>query len=186
MNPENSKTPREEMETWLTALLLGELSAGEAAAVRELIKHDSELAKLHERLQKAIALVREGDFHQPSGFRHTCDLLQLDAPPTAIIASNDMMAFGAMDAAREAGLHIGQDISIIGFDDIYMASQTYPPLTTVRQPLAEMGAVALDMLVMLIQGRKVLNLQRELPTELMVRATTGRVPLNQTVPMLNF
>jgi len=59
MNPDSPRTPREEMETWLTALLLGELSEGEAAAVRELIKHDPELAKLHEQLQQTIVLVRD-------------------------------------------------------------------------------------------------------------------------------
>src|ERR1041384_8451399 len=59
MNSDSPKTPREEMEAWLTALLLGELSEGEAAAVRELMKHDAELAKLHDRLQQSIALVRE-------------------------------------------------------------------------------------------------------------------------------
>lgn len=120
------------------------------------------------------ALVLEGDFQQPSGFAQTQRLLELDNPPTAIIASNDLMAFGAMDACRAAGLSIGKDISIIGFDDIHMASQTYPRLTTVRQPLAAMGETALEMLVTILQGRPVLALQRELPTELIVRESTGR------------
>ncbi|HLA45158.1 MAG TPA: substrate-binding domain-containing protein, partial [Aggregatilineales bacterium] len=110
------------------------------------------------------------------GFQNTQSLLQLEDPPTAIIASNDLMAFGAMDAARAAGLTIGRDLSIVGFDDIYMASQTYPPLTTIRQPLSEMGEVALDTLIMLLEGRTVLTRRRELPTELIVRETTGRAP----------
>jgi LacI family transcriptional regulator len=122
------------------------------------------------------ALVREGDYLQPSGFKHTRDLLQLEAPPTAIIASNDVMAFGAMDAMKATGRSIGRDISLVGFDDIFMASQTYPPLTTVRQPMADMGEAAIDMLVGLIQGRTVLSLRRELPTELIVRESTGRAP----------
>jgi LacI family transcriptional regulator len=122
------------------------------------------------------ALVREGDYLQPSGFKHTHDLLQLEVPPTAIIASNDVMAFGAMDAMKAAGMRIGRDISLVGFDDIFMASQTYPPLTTVRQPMADMGEAAIDMLVGLIQGRTVLNLRRELPTELIIRESTGRLP----------
>ncbi len=129
-------------------------------------------------------LVREGDFNQPSGFHQAQCVLQLNEPPTAIIASNDMMAFGVMDAARAAGLHIGPDLSIVGFDDIYLAAQTYPPLTTVRQPLAEMGAVALDMLVTRLQGRKLLMPQRELPTELIVRETTRRVPSRQPISAL--
>jgi LacI family transcriptional regulator len=121
-------------------------------------------------------LVREGDFLQLSGFQNAQSLLRLDNPPTAIIASNDMMAFGAMDAAKLAGLTIGQDVSIVGFDDIDMASHTYPSLTTVRQPMADMGETALDMLVTLLQGRALLNSRRELPTELIVRDSTGRAP----------
>jgi LacI family transcriptional regulator len=121
------------------------------------------------------ALVREGDFNQPTGFQQAQALFQLNEPPTAIFASNDAMAFGVMDAAKSAGLVIGKDLSIVGFDDVFMASQVYPPLTTVRQPLAEMGEVALDMLVTLLQGRTALTLRRELPTELIIRESTGRV-----------
>jgi LacI family transcriptional regulator len=121
-------------------------------------------------------LVREGDFLQASGFQQTQALLELPDRPTAIVASNDIMALGVMDAAKAAGLSIGRDLSIVGFDDIYMASQTYPALTTVRQPLADMGETALDMLVTLLQGRTVLTPRRELPTELIVRQSTGRVP----------
>lgn len=120
-------------------------------------------------------LVREGDFLQASGFQNTQVFLQLEEPPTAIIASNDIMALGAMDAVKDAGLVIGQDVSIVGFDDIDMASQTYPPLTTVRQPLAAMGETALDMLVSLLHERTMLTTRRELPTELIIRGSTGRV-----------
>lgn len=122
------------------------------------------------------ALVREGDFLQPTGFKQTQSLLQIEDPPTAIVTSNDVMAFGAMDAVKAAKLTIGRDISIVGFDDIFMASQTYPPLTTVRQPMAEMGEAAMDMLVSLMQGRRVLMARRELPTELIIRQSTGRAP----------
>jgi LacI family transcriptional regulator len=122
------------------------------------------------------ALVLEGDYLQPTGFKQTQSLLQLGAPPTAIVVSNDVMAFGAMDAAKAQGLRIGKDLSIVGFDDVFMASQTYPPLTTVRQPMAEMGEAAVDMLVTLIQGRTVLSPRRELPTELIIRESTGRAP----------
>jgi LacI family transcriptional regulator len=121
-------------------------------------------------------LVREGDFSQPTGFQQAQALLQLEERPTAIVASNDVMAFGVMDAAKAASLIIGQDISIVGFDDIFMASQTYPPLTTVRQPMADMGETALELLVTLLEGRTALTLRRELPTELVIRESTGRVP----------
>jgi LacI family transcriptional regulator len=122
-------------------------------------------------------LVREGDFTQPAGFHQALSLIQVEQPPTAIIASNDTMAFGAMDAVKSFGLTVGQDVSIIGFDDIFMSSQTYPALTTVRQPLAEMGETALELLVALLEERPVLSRRRELPTELIIRQSTGRPPL---------
>lgn len=120
-------------------------------------------------------LIREGDFMQPSGFEHTKDLMKMKNPPTALLVSNDMMAYGALEATRLLGLTVRQDVSIIGFDDVFLSSQTYPPLTTVRQPLARMGETALDMLIDLIQDRRVLNQRRQLPTELIVRETTGPV-----------
>ncbi len=122
-------------------------------------------------------LIREGDFLQASGFLNTQAFLQLPEPPTAIVASNDIMALGAMDAAKDVGLIIGHDISLVGFDDIDMASQTHPPLTTVRQPLAAMGETALDILVTLLYERTVLTTRRELPTELIIRESTGHVPV---------
>ena len=121
-------------------------------------------------------LVLEGDFSQPTGFRQAQALLQLPEPPTAIVASNDMMAFGVMDAAKAARLTIGKDLSIVGFDDVFMASQTHPTLTTVRQPMFDMGATAFELLVMLLEERTMISLRRELPTELVIRESTGRAP----------
>jgi LacI family transcriptional regulator len=83
------------------------------------------------------------------------------------------MAFGVMDAAKSQGLSVGPDISIIGFDDIFQASQVYPPLTTVRQPLNSMGEAAIDLLTTLVEKRPTLAMRRELPTELIIRASTG-------------
>ena len=92
-------------------------------------------------------LVIEGNYQQQTGYKITKSLLQSADPlPTAIFASNDQSALGAMDAARECGLHIPDDISIIGFDDIPQVSLVYPKLTTVRQPLEQMGQVAVKML----------------------------------------
>jgi LacI family transcriptional regulator len=125
------------------------------------------------------ALVREGNFWQPSGFAQARALLQLKPRPTAIVASNDVMAFGVMDAVKDVGLRIGSDISVVGFDDIPMASQVYPPLTTVRQPMAQMGEEALDLLVTLLQGRTPRALRRELTTELIIRESTGRCRRDQ-------
>ncbi len=120
-------------------------------------------------------LVREGDFHQLTGFQLGQSLLGIKRQPTAIIASNDEMAFGVMDAVKDAGLRVGRDVSVVGFDDVPMASSVYPRLTSVRQPMAGMGAAALELLVLILEGRKPMGLQRELATELVIRESTGRV-----------
>jgi LacI family transcriptional regulator len=110
-----------------------------------------------------------GDFQQPSGYQGASTLLALAAPPTAIFASNDMMAFGAMDAVRSRGLAIPQDVSIIGFDDIPQAAAVRPALTTVRQPLVEMGRIATQMLLEYIHDPTLPTRRVELDTELILR-----------------
>jgi LacI family transcriptional regulator, galactose operon repressor len=98
--------------------------------------------------------------------------MDLSNPPTAILASNDVMAFGVMEAARERGKKIPDDISIIGFDDIKQAAHVHPPLTTIRQPLEEMGRRAARMLLEIIENPERLAEKIELPTELVVREST--------------
>lgn len=114
-------------------------------------------------------LIYEGDFMQPSGFAAGRALLSLPQPPTAIFASNDVMAFGVMEAARERGLSIPEDLSIVGFDDIAQASLVHPPLTTIRQPLEEMGRAATRMLLRLIADPQADVSSVILPTSLVVR-----------------
>lgn len=117
-------------------------------------------------------LITQGDFLQPSGLIAGQKLLSLKKPPTAVLASNDLMAFGAMEAIRLRGLRIPDDISVMGFDDIPMASQVYPPLTTMRQPLYEMGVAAARMLISLLRGVKPPSSRITLQTGLVERATT--------------
>lgn len=117
------------------------------------------------------ALVREGNFHQPPGYERTRELLALPEAPTAIFAANDVSAFGVMDAVRDAGLRIPEHVSVIGFDDIPGAQSANPPLTTIRQPLREMGKVATRMLFELIAEPRREVERVELPTELVIRAT---------------
>jgi LacI family transcriptional regulator len=120
-------------------------------------------------------LVLEGDYQQQTGFEITKSLLQsVESPPTAIFASNDLSAFGAMDAARECGLRIPDDISIIGFDDIPQASFVYPKLTTVRQPLEQMGRVAVKMLLEQIEDQSRPPQRVALATQLVIRDSCGR------------
>jgi LacI family transcriptional regulator len=117
-------------------------------------------------------LIQQGDYSQPTGF--TCAQTLLSSPdrPTAIFASNDVMAFGVMEAVRDHALRIPDDVSIVGFDDIPQSVSVYPQLTTVRQPLAEMGARATQMLLELIENPDRPAQRVELPTELIMRAST--------------
>jgi LacI family transcriptional regulator len=117
------------------------------------------------------ALVREGNFHEPLGYERARQLLSMSNPPTAIFASNDLTAFGAMDAIRDAGLRIPNDISVVGFDDIPTAAYTHPPLTTVRQPLHEMGSLATRMLLEMIDNPNRPIERIDLPTVLVERGT---------------
>jgi len=115
------------------------------------------------------ALVQEGDFLQPQAYTCARKLLALPQPPTAIFASNDLSAFGVMEAVRDCGLRIPADISIAGFDDIPQASQIHPPLTTVRQPLQEMGRRATLLLLEQIEQPEHPAACITLPTNLVVR-----------------
>ncbi len=115
-------------------------------------------------------LVIEGDYQQQTSYKTTKHLLQsVDYPPTAIFASNDLAAFGAIDAAREYGLHIPEDISIIGFDDIPQASLVYPKLTTVHQPLEQMGKIAVKLLLERIEDRSLPPQRVVMATQLVIR-----------------
>ncbi len=120
-------------------------------------------------------LIQEGDFWQPSGFAAAQTLLALTEPPTAIFASNDVMAFGVMEAVRDQGLRIPEDVSIVGFDNIPQAEHVSPQLTTIEQPLADMGREATHMLLALIRDPERPYQHVKLPTQLIVRASTRYV-----------
>ncbi len=123
------------------------------------------------------ALVRHGDFHHEGGFLRGGELLDLADRPTAIFAGSDQQALGVYEAARQRALRIPQDLSVVGFDDLPAARWVSPPLTTVRQPLAEMGRVAAEMLGDLIEGVPLRSQRVELSTELIVRYSTAPVSL---------
>jgi LacI family transcriptional regulator len=119
------------------------------------------------------ALVRNGDFHHEGGFMCGGELLDLPDPPSAIFAGSDQQAFGLYEAARQRGLRVPQDLSVVGFDDLPVARWVSPPLTTVRQPLAEMGRAAAQMLDDMIDGVPLRTNRVELSTELIVRESTA-------------
>lgn len=95
--------------------------------------------------------IKEGDLTQKSGYQIGSELLELPEKPTAIIACNDLMAFGVMSAAQDRNLVVGEDISVTGFDDIPMSEYSHPPLTTVHQPVYQIGGMVCEMLVKIIQ-----------------------------------
>lgn len=119
-------------------------------------------------------LVVTGDWGFDSGYRIGKSLLDSERPPTAIIAMNDLMAIGAMNAAQDSGLRVPIDISVIGFDDIDFCKYTKPALTSVRLPLHEMGYTAANNLLSLIDTGEVAATTIELPCELMMRDSAGR------------
>jgi LacI family transcriptional regulator len=93
--------------------------------------------------------------------------------PTAIVAANDELALGAMGAARAAGLHVPDDLAITGWDDIPVARHLAPPLTTVRQPMEELGRRAAAFLHERLTGSRIVPRHEVLPTELVVRSSCG-------------
>jgi len=123
------------------------------------------------------SLRRVGEFTHRSGYQWATDLLDRPDRPTAIFCANDVVAFGALDAARNLGIDVPGEVSIVGFDDVPMASWGAFSLTTVRQPLTDMARDAARILVERIEGREDLERQRLVfPTHLVQRSTTGPPP----------
>ena len=118
-------------------------------------------------------LVRDGTFHHAGGYDAASELLALPEPPTAVFAGSDEQAFGVVEAARVAGLTVPRDLSVVGFDDLPISRWAAPPLTTIRQPLAEMGRVGAQLLQSLLEGRPPDTYHVELATSLVVRASTA-------------
>lgn len=140
-------------------------------------------------------LVAQGDFTIESGQAATAQLLALPERPTAVFAANDQMAYGVLMACEAEGLHLPDDLAVIGFDDTALSAHTRPALTTVKQPFAEMGRSAAEMLLALVSAPRTFGgaynqmshtvgaradigsrqpMRVQLPTELVVRESCGR------------
>jgi LacI family transcriptional regulator len=115
----------------------------------------------------------ESNFEIGGGAVAAEQLLALPEPPTAIFCFNDNMAVGAMQTARKLGVGIPEDLSIVGFDDLEEAEIVTPALTTIRQPLAEMGRIAVSLLMRLLDNQSLEALHVELGTRLVVRDSTA-------------
>jgi DNA-binding LacI/PurR family transcriptional regulator len=118
-------------------------------------------------------LVRYGNFQHDGGLRAARALLALPEPPTAVFAGSDQQATGVYEAVRQARLTIPGDVSVVGFDDLNFAQWTAPPLTTIRQPLHEMGVAAARALLRIVNGERLESTRIELATELVVRESTA-------------
>ncbi len=118
-------------------------------------------------------LVTGGGFSYEAGFAGAQEMLELEDPPTALFAASDEAALGAFEAARQAGLRVPEDLSVVGFDDTLLARWASPKLTTVRQPLHAMGEMAVERAITLLAGgsRRVHPLQ--LQTSLVERSSTA-------------
>jgi DNA-binding LacI/PurR family transcriptional regulator len=121
------------------------------------------------------ALIRHGNFYVPEAIRESRALLDRDPStrPTAVFALNDLQALGVYLAARDLRLHIPDDLSVIGFDDTPTARWANPPLTTIRQPLTQMGIAAAKLLLRLAAGEQPAETRIELATELITRSSTA-------------
>jgi LacI family transcriptional regulator len=119
-------------------------------------------------------LVLHRRFQYEEGVTGGAVLLDHPEPPTAIFAGNDEIAVGVIEAARARGLRVPADLSVVGFDDTHVAQLSSPQLTTIRQPLREMGSVALRTALQLAAGEPVDSHHVELATSLVVRNSTAR------------
>ncbi len=116
--------------------------------------------------------IQTGDFSHDSGFACTAKLLAMTPRPSAIFAANDEMAVGAIHAAQTRGLRVPQDIAVVGMDDLPVARMVRPTLTTVTQPIAQIGTVAMQVLMSELAGNGVDNRRWVLDSELTVRDST--------------
>lgn len=119
------------------------------------------------------SLIAEGDFSMWSGLNSAFQFCNMQNRPTAIFCMNDEMAIGAIQTLKSQGLRVPEDISVTGFDDIAYARYCDPSLTTISQPAEEMGKMAMDMLLRIIEGEVLSQTECVLPTEFIIRKSTA-------------
>jgi LacI family transcriptional regulator len=134
------------------------------------------------RIDDDACLVVQGDYTREGGYAVGETLLDLPHPPTAIVASNDVAALGVLEAARKRRIHVPRDLSIVGFDDIFVSGLNAISLTTVRQPMREIGGAAAKLLLTRITDGKRSYRPKKIvfAPELIVRGTTAPPPTSRT------
>lgn len=145
-----------------------------------LDRRDGYLAALREaRLPVAPELIAEGDFSQESGEWAMASLLDLTDRPTAAFIAADSMALGALRTLREAGRQVPDDFALVGFDDQPLAALSSPALTTVRQPIRQLGITGAELLINRLEGAAEPAQHVSLPVDLIVRESCGAGPRNE-------
>ncbi len=121
-------------------------------------------------------LVRVGGYREETADGASRELLTLPEPPTAVFAANDITAIRTMKVAVDLGLRVPDDLSVVGFDNVPESALATPPLTTIEQPLQEMGAEAFRLLLALLRGQAEIDTHVRLPTSFVQRGSTRRFP----------
>lgn len=149
---------------------------GPAAAECSVARLHGYLAALRSRgVDSRPEYIFDGAFNRESGAVATQAALDLPEPPTAVFAASDTIALGVLEVARQRGVRVPEDLSLVGFDGTPLAEQTLPRLTSVAQPLQEMGRAALRGVLRLSRGEQLDSAHTELATELVVRDSTAHV-----------
>lgn len=153
---------------------LGHRRIGIITGPLDLMTSRARLAGYREALERAgipvdPALICEGNYLLGDGVKQTISLLDLPDPPTAIFTGNDAQATGAYRVLYERNIRIPDQMSVIGFDDVMYTAQMAPPLTTIHQPLQEIGRMAANMLLRIIAGQQLESNHVELSTSLVIR-----------------
>ncbi len=144
------------------------------SSIERMNSHQAVLQKYNLPYDPSLVLVTKNSSIE-DGYEASMQLLQRPDPPTAIFMANDIMAVGAIKAIQQMGLRVPEDVSVGGFDDIPLASYANPPLTTVRQPAYEKGAMAASLLIDSLEKKEIPSC-KILDVELVVRGSTGPAP----------
>ena len=118
-------------------------------------------------------IVKQGDFSLNGGYKAMKQFLENNSQVQAIFAFNDLMAIGAMEAIKEKGLRIPEDIAVVSYDDIPEASYVFPTLTTIRLPKAQLGRMAVEILLNHTKKKPEFSIKKVLPLELITRQSCG-------------
>jgi LacI family transcriptional regulator len=155
---------------------IGVLAGHPAVSTATARVHGFRAALANAGLEADPQLIRPGDFGFDLARENTKAMLSGERPPTAVFATSDGQAMGALAAARELGRSVPHDFSVVGFDGLMFTPYSSPPLTTIQTPMADMGRTAVGMMRRIADGERLDTLRVELSTRLVVRESTAPPP----------